>query len=329
MKTYQPLIKSCYANGSGGTMSGLNSPYAIPDPAEGLPAAVAAAPAMSCKKALDEGHTKVDRLGLLRRFHHGDDAQHQGDGRQPGEGLRPVHARREQRWPTYAAITSRSWPPARRNSPIADGSVRFFKSSINGSTWRAPRHDQRRRGHLVRFLATAGTAGASPAMMNLRIGLALILLAFARGDDRRTILTPVAAGRPRTGPARRGCGRRPGHRSTRLTWPGASPWGPTRRGSRLFDLEGKPSRSSPTGAHPNNVDVIYDFPIAGRDRPVDIAVAGVRSKGRLGMAFWIIDSPSAGWPNSARSLAFPVLGGGRAVRPAPTGALATARIMSS
>jgi prepilin-type N-terminal cleavage/methylation domain-containing protein/prepilin-type processing-associated H-X9-DG protein len=39
--------------------------------------------------------------------------------------------------PTFAAITSRSYHPGGVNALLADGSVRFIKSSIAGSTWRA------------------------------------------------------------------------------------------------------------------------------------------------------------------------------------------------
>jgi prepilin-type N-terminal cleavage/methylation domain-containing protein/prepilin-type processing-associated H-X9-DG protein len=39
--------------------------------------------------------------------------------------------------PTFAAITSRSYHPGGVNAVFADGSVRFIKSSIAGSVWRA------------------------------------------------------------------------------------------------------------------------------------------------------------------------------------------------
>ena len=39
--------------------------------------------------------------------------------------------------PTYGAITARSYHPGGVNALIADGSVRFVKSTVNGPTWRA------------------------------------------------------------------------------------------------------------------------------------------------------------------------------------------------
>jgi prepilin-type processing-associated H-X9-DG protein len=39
--------------------------------------------------------------------------------------------------PTFGAFTSRSYHPGGVNSLFADGSVKFFKSSIDGMAWRA------------------------------------------------------------------------------------------------------------------------------------------------------------------------------------------------
>ncbi len=50
---------------------------------------------------------------------------------QPLSGVRELNG-----GPTFAAITARSYHPGGVNALFGDGSVRFFKSSINGNTWR-------------------------------------------------------------------------------------------------------------------------------------------------------------------------------------------------
>ena len=61
-------------------------------------------------------------------------------------------------------------------------------------------------------------------------------------------------------------------------------------GLNVFDLDGKRLQVVSDGSRPNNVDVLYGFPIAGK--PVDLAVAGTRIKDKQGMAFWRIDPAS-------------------------------------
>jgi prepilin-type processing-associated H-X9-DG protein len=39
--------------------------------------------------------------------------------------------------PTFAAVTSRSYHPGGVNALFGDGSVRFVKSTLDGSVWRA------------------------------------------------------------------------------------------------------------------------------------------------------------------------------------------------
>ena len=48
-----------------------------------------------------------------------------------------IAVREENGGPTFAAITARSYHPGGVNVLLGDGSVRFIKNSINGSTWRA------------------------------------------------------------------------------------------------------------------------------------------------------------------------------------------------
>ena len=52
-------------------------------------------------------------------------------------GLRPHLEDEDDGGPTYAAVTSRSYHPGGVNALFGDGSVRFVKSSIDWTTWRA------------------------------------------------------------------------------------------------------------------------------------------------------------------------------------------------
>jgi prepilin-type N-terminal cleavage/methylation domain-containing protein/prepilin-type processing-associated H-X9-DG protein len=48
-----------------------------------------------------------------------------------------IAIREENGGPTFAAITARSFHPGGVNALMGDGSVRFFKSTVDGRTWRA------------------------------------------------------------------------------------------------------------------------------------------------------------------------------------------------
>jgi len=48
-----------------------------------------------------------------------------------------IAIREENGGPTFAAVTARSYHPGGVNALFGDGSVRFVKSTINGTTWRA------------------------------------------------------------------------------------------------------------------------------------------------------------------------------------------------
>jgi 3-phytase len=54
-----------------------------------------------------------------------------------------------------------------------------------------------------------------------------------------------------------------------------------------YDLDGRVLQVASDGARPNNVDVLYGFPLGGRS--ADIAVAGTRGAGQLGVKVWSID----------------------------------------
>ncbi|VTS02840.1 3-phytase : 3-phytase (Myo-inositol-hexaphosphate 3-phosphohydrolase) OS=Singulisphaera acidiphila (strain ATCC BAA-1392 / DSM 18658 / VKM B-2454 / MOB10) GN=Sinac_3868 PE=4 SV=1: Phytase [Gemmata massiliana] len=59
-------------------------------------------------------------------------------------------------------------------------------------------------------------------------------------------------------------------------------------GLHVFDADGKPLQIVNPTAHPNNVDVLYGFPLNGER--VDLAVAGCREKGKACVRVWRIDA---------------------------------------
>ncbi len=78
-------------------------------------------------------------------------------------------------------------------------------------------------------------------------------------------------------------------------------------GLNVFDLDGKRIQLISDGSRPNNVDVLYGFPLGGR--AVDLAVAGTRSRSRPGLAFWRIDPDTGRLSELGPIPAFTVFGG--------------------
>jgi prepilin-type N-terminal cleavage/methylation domain-containing protein/prepilin-type processing-associated H-X9-DG protein len=135
VKAYQPLLKSCFANGSGGTMAGLNDPNNVPSPANSAQYIVAAV-AQGCK--VDVGHVKWSiGSACYDGFTTALPPNTKVLAGIPPQDFDLDTIDENNGGPTYAAITSRSYHPGGVNSLFGDGSVRFFKSSINGITWRA------------------------------------------------------------------------------------------------------------------------------------------------------------------------------------------------
>ena len=66
-------------------------------------------------------------------------------------------------------------------------------------------------------------------------------------------------------------------------------------GLNVFDVDGKRLQIVSNSTRPNNVDVIYNFPLEGAT--IDLAVAGIRKKTSFGIGFWSIDRESRGSPN--------------------------------
>jgi prepilin-type processing-associated H-X9-DG protein len=135
VRAYQPLLKSCFKNGSGGTMPGLDNPYNLPSPKDS-PGYIVAAVGKGCK--LDTGHTKWSigsacYDGFTTALPPGTKAM-AGTPRQDFD-LDTIDENNG--GPTFAAITSRSYHPGGVNALFGDGSVRFIKETIEGMQWRA------------------------------------------------------------------------------------------------------------------------------------------------------------------------------------------------
>jgi 3-phytase len=79
-------------------------------------------------------------------------------------------------------------------------------------------------------------------------------------------------------------------------------------GLNVFDLDGRRLQIVSDGSRPNNVDVIYGFPLG--KQAVDLAVAGTRSRSRSGVGFWRIDAAQRRLSELGGVPAFTVFGGG-------------------
>ncbi len=337
VKAYQPIFKSCFANGSGGTMAGLNSPNAVPTPAAS-PAFVIAGAGAGCK--IDTGHAKwaigsacydgfttamaPNTKVLVGNIDYDLDTIDENNG-----------------GPTYAAITSRSYHPGGVNSLFADGSVHFIKSSINancgGPSARSPAARSSRPAIIERISCPCG-AGVPPASLgkmrqagrpphkgsgpclvvpevrpnmlfvnSFRIPCTALLLGFFFAGDEPT-LTPTALIETESVASEGDAADDP------AIW--VHPTDPAKSlvlgtdkkgGLNVFDLDGRRLQVASDGSRPNNVDVLYGFPLGGET--VDLAIAGTRLKSRMGMGIWQIDPESRKLAEVGPMPAFPVLGG--------------------
>jgi prepilin-type N-terminal cleavage/methylation domain-containing protein/prepilin-type processing-associated H-X9-DG protein len=135
VKTYQPQLRHCFGEGSGGTFPSLNNPASNLDPSASL--ALIAASYSQCQM-IAEGHTRWVK----------GDSYHGGfttalppntaaiAGPQSLD-LDLASIDEDDGGPTYAAITSRSYHPGGVNVLLGDGSVKFLKNQVHWTTWRA------------------------------------------------------------------------------------------------------------------------------------------------------------------------------------------------
>lgn len=135
VKTYQPQLRHCFGDGSGGTFPALSNPNSNPDPATGLQLI---ASAYSQCQMIAEGHTRWVKGDS---YHGGFTTALPPNTRATGGpqqlDLDIASIDEDDGGPTYAAITARSYHPGGVNVLFGDGRVQFIKSTISYPIWRA------------------------------------------------------------------------------------------------------------------------------------------------------------------------------------------------
>ena len=79
-------------------------------------------------------------------------------------------------------------------------------------------------------------------------------------------------------------------------------------GLNVFDMDGRRLQVASPGSMPNNVDVLYGFPLG--DRRGDLALAGTRGAGKYGITAWRVDPSTRSLAEVGPVPAFAVLGDG-------------------
>ena len=131
VRTYQPLVVGC------GHLSNVNDPTAA-YPTNVDPLALAPEYRSGCGRFKDEGHTewtdgKVLETGFTTAWTP-NEAVMSADGRHDLDLLSQAEGRGA---PVFAAVNARSYHPGGVNVLLGDGSVRFVKETVAGTTWRA------------------------------------------------------------------------------------------------------------------------------------------------------------------------------------------------
>jgi prepilin-type processing-associated H-X9-DG protein len=130
VKTYQGVLSSC-------DLSKVSEPGSIPAPTADPYAAVPEYRSASCTLKTTAHAEWVDGQVLETGFTTAWPPNRAILAGAPAIDVDIVSRGEKSGGPTYAAITARSYHPGGVNVLLADGSVRFVKSSISGFTWRA------------------------------------------------------------------------------------------------------------------------------------------------------------------------------------------------
>ena len=138
MKTYQPSYHDC--PGSLAPAPGPMNPSASPDLVTVL-SSVASAPTSGCKVVAGSpggGHSRwCNGNSFFDGFTTALPPNTQSLAGSPLLDSDLSSEDEDDGGPTFAAITSRSYHPGGVNALFGDGTVKFIKSAIQGTTWRA------------------------------------------------------------------------------------------------------------------------------------------------------------------------------------------------
>lgn len=136
VKTYQPQLRHCFGDGSGGTFPSLSSPTSTLDRGASLALVTSPATFGQCRM-IAEGHTRwVKGDSYHGGFTTALPPNTKAIGPQ-GLDLDLASIDEDDGGPTYAAITARSHHPDGVNVLFGDGRVQFIKNTIDFQSWRA------------------------------------------------------------------------------------------------------------------------------------------------------------------------------------------------